>query len=154
MPGKATFWRVAGLYVLAALVALALVLAVALPAGGAVLATFAATDATAPRVAVAVLAALAALAGLLVLLLPLVLIQQHAMREVVLGGRRPVAALRGGWRVFRANLGPSILVFLIQQGLVLVAYTGVALVAVVLCLPAIVILIATSGGAAGSPSRW
>ena len=88
MPGKATFWRVAGLYVLGALVALALVLAVALPAGGAVLATFAATDATAPRVAVAVLAALAALAGLLVLLLPLVLIQQHAVRELVLGGAR------------------------------------------------------------------
>ena len=147
--GKATFWRVAGLYLLGALVALALVLAVALPAGGAVLATFAVTDATGPRVAIAVVAALAALAGLLVVLLPLVLIQQHAVRELVLGGRRPVAALRGGLRVFRANLGPSILMFLIQQGLVLVAYTGVGLAAVVLCLPAIVVLIATSGGAAG-----
>jgi len=147
--GLAAFWRTVGLYLLAALVALALVLAVAIPAGGSVLAVFAATDSTAPRVAVAVLAGLAALAALVVLLLPLLLIYQHAVRELVLGGARPVAALRGGWRVFRANLGPSILVFLIQQGLVLAGYAGIAIVAVVVSLPAIVVLVATGGGAAG-----
>ena len=147
--GRSVFWRTAGLYLLGFLVALALILAVAIPAGGAVLATFAATDATGARVAVAVLAGLAALAALLLLLLPLALILQHAIRELVLGGARPVAALRGGWRLFRANLGPSILVFLIQQGLVVVAYLAIAIVALVLSLPAIVILIATGGGAAG-----
>jgi len=147
--GLAVVWRTVGLYLLVALVAVALVLAVAIPAGGAVLAVFAATDATAPRVAVAVLAGLAALGALVVLLLPLLPISQHAIRELVLGGDRPVAALRGGWGVFRANLGPSILVFLIQQGLVLAAYTGIAIVAVVMSLPAIVVLVATGGGAPG-----
>ena len=147
--GRATFWRTAGLYVLAALIALALVAAVAVPAGGAVIATFAATGATGPRVAVVILAVLAALAGLLVLLLPLAVILQHAVRELVLGGARPVAALRGGWRVLRANPAPSLVLFLIQQGLVVVAYTALAVAAGLLCLPAIVVLVATDAGAAG-----
>jgi len=147
--GLAVFWRALGLYLLTALLALAVVLAVAVVAGGAVLATFAATETVGVRVFVAVLAGLAALAALVVLLLPLALIVQHAVRELVLGGARPVAALRGGWSMFRANLGPSILVFLIQQGLVLVGYTAIAIASVVLTLPAIVVLVATSGGAAG-----
>jgi hypothetical protein len=135
--------------VLIALIALALIAAVAVPAAGAVIATFAATGATGARVAVIILAVLAALAGLLVLLLPLALIQQHAVRELVLGGARPVAALRGGWRVLRANLAHSLVLFLIQQGLVVVAYTALAVAAGLLCLPAIAVLVATDGGAAG-----
>ena len=116
--GRATFWRMAGLYLLVAALALAVVVAVAVVAGGAVLATFTATDAVALRVLVAVLAALTALAALLVLLLPLLVIQQHAVRELVLGGARPVAALRGGWGVLRGNVASSVVLLLIQQGLV------------------------------------
>jgi hypothetical protein len=147
--GKATFWRMAGLYGLVVALALAVLMALLVVAGGAVLATFAVTDAVALRVLVAVLAALAALAGLLVLLLPLLVIQQHAIREVALGGARPVAGLRAGWGVLRANVASSVVLLLIQQGLVVVGYTGVGLAALVLCLPAIVVLVATEGAAAG-----
>jgi len=147
--GRATFWRTAGLFLLAAALVLAVLVALAIVAGGAVVATFAVTDAVALRVLVAVLAVLTALAALLVLLLPLFVIQQHAVREVVLGGARPVAALRGGWRVLRANVASSVVLVLIQQGLVLVGYTVVVIAAAVLCLPAIIVLVASGAGVAG-----
>lgn len=139
--GRATFWRVLGLFLLGTLVALAVVLALLVVCGGAVLVVFTVTDTVGLRVLVAVLAALGAVAALLLLLLPLALILQHALRELVLGGQPAVAALKGGWRLFRANLGPTILVFLIQQGLVLVGYTGIAIVALVLSSPAITFLL-------------
>jgi len=139
--GRATFWRMVGLYLLVAALALSVVVAVAVVAGGAVLATFAMTDAVAARVLVAVLGGLTALAALLVVLLPLLVVQQHAVRELVLGGAGPVAALRGGWRVLRGNMASSVIIFLIQQGLVLVGYSAVGIAAVVLAAPAITFLI-------------
>ena len=60
-----------------------------------------------------------------------------------------MAALRGGWRTLKANIGSSIVLLLIQQGLVLVGYVALAVGAVILFVPAIVVLIATSAGAAG-----
>ena len=95
------------------------------------------------------LSALLALTAFVVLLLPLFVVIQHAVRELVLTGARPVAALRGGWRVLRANIGPSLILLLIQQGLVFGAYLGVGIAVAVLCVPAIVVLVATDGGFAG-----
>jgi len=98
---------------------------------------------------VVILAVLAALAGLVLLFFPLLLIQQHAVRRLVLGGLRPVAALRGGFGVLRANIAHSILLFLIQQGIALAGYTAIGLVTVILFGPAIVVLIVTDAGTAG-----
>jgi hypothetical protein len=147
--GRATFWRMVGLYVLATLAGLGLVIIVGVLAGGPVLAVFAITDATGLRVAVVILAVLTALIGLVGLLIPFALLFQHAIREVALQGARPAGALRAGWRVLRGNPVPTLLLFLIEQGLVLAAYTGVGLISVILFVPAIVVLIATSAGPAG-----
>ncbi len=147
--GRAVFWRMLGLYLLGALYGLAAMLAVALLAGGPVLAVFTATDSTGARVAVVVWAVLVALATLLCLLLPLALLINHSVREVALRDARPVAALRGGWRVLRASPVATLLVFLIQLGIATAAYLALTLIAVILFVPAIVVLIATSAGAAG-----
>lgn len=147
--GRASFWRMVGLYLLGALVSVGLVLVVAVMAGGPVLAVFALTDATGLRVAIVILAVLGALVALLGLCFPLVLLTQHAIREVALHEARPVAALRAGWRVLRSNPAATLLLFLIQQGIVLACYAALALITVILFLPAIVVLIVTSAGTAG-----
>ncbi|HEX5908927.1 MAG TPA: hypothetical protein VFY44_00445 [Thermoleophilaceae bacterium] len=147
--GRATFWRVVGLYLLFVLIGLGVLLALAVVAGGAVLAAFTVTDAVVLRVLAIVFAVLAALVTVVALLLPLFLIHQHAQREVVLGGARPVAALRGGWRTLRANIGSSIVLLLIQQGLVLAGYVAIGLCAAIGFIPAIVVLVASGAGAAG-----
>ena len=147
--GRSSFWRVFGLGLLLVGFTLGTLLVVGLIVGGAVVGVLAATDVVAIRVFVIALSALAALAALLVLLLPLVVVGQHSIRELVLAGARPVAAFRGGWRMLRSNIGPSLILALIQQGLMFAAYVGVGIAAVMVCIPAIVVLVATGGGPAG-----
>lgn len=45
------------------------------------------------------------------------LVQQHAMRALVLRDERVFQSLRSGWRTLRQHFGPSLLVLLIQIGL-------------------------------------
>ena len=66
-------------------------------------------------------AALSGVAALMLVFLPLFVIAQHALRELVLAGRRPLESLRGGWRLLRARLGHSLLLVLIQQGIAVAA---------------------------------
>jgi hypothetical protein len=51
-----------------------------------------------------------------VILIPLAVIWQLALRELVLREEGPVISLRQGYRLFRAELGKSLLLFLIQVG--------------------------------------
>jgi hypothetical protein len=71
--------------------------------------------------------ALIAIALLIVGFIPLAVIAQFALRELVVGGERVFdSSIRGGYRLFRRNLGRSLLLWLIQVVLMLAA--GIALV--------------------------
>ena len=147
--GRASFWRVLGLIFLVGALVVAGLVAVLAVAGGAVALAFLATHSLPLRILSVLVAVLLGLATVFLGFFPLLLIHQHALRGAVLSGRRPVAALRGGWATLRADPGPSILVFLIQQGLALAGYTAVGLATVLLSVPAIIVMIATGAGSAG-----
>lgn len=93
-------------------------------------------------------------AGLLVtvIFIPVGIVAQFALRELVVGGRGVFASVGSGYRLFRRNLGRSLLVWFIQ--LVLMVGAGISLaiatfiLAVVLALPAIILAVAGSGSAA------
>jgi hypothetical protein len=145
--GRSTFWRILGFVLLALLIAFGLLLAVALPIVGVVVGAFTLTDAVMLQVLAVVGAVLLGIFALVLVLIPFAVIAQHAVREIVLAGKTVMESLRGGWSLFRRNLGHSLLLFLIQQGIGLGAGIVVALAALVLSLPAIV-LIATGSSAA------
>ena len=84
--GLSNLWRVLGYYVVFILLSLALLLAIAVPLGGLVLVTFAATESVEVRIAVAVLAGVTAIGQLILVFIPLAIIGQLALRELVLRG--------------------------------------------------------------------
>lgn len=152
LAGTSRFWRVLKLVVLLALVGVGLLLLVAVPLGGVVAGTFAATEAPGARIPVVVVAALIGLVAFICLFVPLSIVVQLSLRELVVGGDRPTAALRGGYRLFRRHPGKSLLVWLIQVGIVIGAVIAILvaalIVGVVLALPAIFLAVADLIGAA------
>ena len=64
------------------------------------------------------------LALLVVVFVPLAIIGQFALREIVVRREGVFASVRGGYGVFRRNIGRSLLVWLINLGLTI----GVAIV--------------------------
>jgi hypothetical protein len=143
--GRSAFWRVLGLGALVVAIAFGLLLALAVPLALMVGGTFALTDAALPRALAVIGAVLVGIAALTLVFLPLFGVGQYALRELVLGGRPVVESLRGGWGLLRANLGPSLLVFLIQQGISLGAGLVVAFALALLAVPAIVVAVAADG---------
>ena len=143
--GTSRFWRVLGYYVLFFLIGLALLITIAVPLGLVVAAVFAGTEATGARVVTVVLAALVAVSLLIVVFVSLSIIAQFALREIVIGGRRVIASIGGGLRIFRQNLGRSILVWLIQIALIIVATITLliagAAIGLILFLPTILLAI-------------
>lgn len=129
--GTRTFWRVLGWAVLLVLIAIGFLLAVGIPLGGIVFGVFAATEALAARIVVGILIGLIAIAALVVFFVALGIVGQLSMRELVLREERPVASLRYGYRLFRARLGPVLLVWLIQLGIAVAAFTLLFVVALV-----------------------
>lgn len=150
--GIARFWRVLGYYILFFLIGLALVIAIAGPLGLIIAAVFAGTEAIGARVATVVLAALVAIPLLIAVFVSLSIISEFALREIVVRGERILAAIGGGFRIFRQNIGRSILAWLIQIALIIVATIALllagALVGVVLFLPTILLSIAEYTAAA------
>lgn len=144
--GTARFWRVLGYYVLFFLIGLALLIAIAAPLGLVVAAVFAGTEAVGARVISVVLAALVALPLLIVAFVSLSIVSQFALREIVVRGQRIIASIGGGLRIFWQNLGRSILVWLIQIALVIVATIALtlagAVVGLILFLPTILLSVA------------
>ncbi len=114
--------------------------------------TFAATEAPAARIPVVVIAVLIGIVALICLFIPLSIVVQLSLREVVVGGERPTAAIRGGYRLFRRHLGTSLLLWLIQVGIEIGALIAILLAAllvgVVLALPAILLAVLELIGAA------
>ncbi len=144
--GASYFWRVLGQVLLFVGIVLGLLVAVGIPVALLVVGTFAATDAIAPRALVAVVAALVVVALLVVVFIPLAIVRQFARRELVVRGEGVLASVGSGYRLFRGNIGSSLLVWLIQLGLMLGA--GVALiialliVGLILFLPTILLAVA------------
>ncbi|CAA9480420.1 MAG: hypothetical protein AVDCRST_MAG45-125 [uncultured Solirubrobacterales bacterium] len=128
--GTRTFWRVLGWAALLVAIAVGILIVVGVPLGGIAFGVFSATESLGVRIAVGVILALLAIAALIVLLVPLQIIGALAVRDLVLREERPVAAFRNGYRMFRAQLGPSLLVWLIQFGITI----GVTIVTLVLVL--------------------
>lgn len=130
--GVSHFWRVLGLTVLLLLLGLGLFLVVATPTALAILAVFAATDSVALRISLIILVALVAITLLILLVILLAIIGELALRELVVRGERIVHSIGAGYRLFRRNLGRSLLVWLIQAALLFGAGLVVALVLFIL----------------------
>jgi hypothetical protein len=124
--GVSRFWRVLGYYIVFFLIGVALLVAVVLPLGLLVAGVFFATESVAARVVAAVVAGLGGVLLLIALFIPLAIIGQFALREIALRGAGVFGSVGGGYRVFRRNVGRSILVWLIQIGLMIAA--GIALI--------------------------
>jgi hypothetical protein len=150
--GTANFWRVLILKILFFLMALGLVLLLSIPVllGG--LAVFSLTDSTGLRVLAVVLGIIFAVAALIVVFIPFAIVSQFALRELVVSRRRVLDSVGGGFGLLRRNLGRSLLVWLLQLGVML--GLGIAVLAVIAILGAILLgpaiaLFATDHATAG-----
>ncbi len=136
--GLSNFWRVLGYYLLFILITLGLLLSIGIPIALLVAGVFAGTESVGVQVLVAVLAGLAVIVLLIVVFIPLSIIGQFALREIVVGRAGVVGSIGGGYRLFRRNLGRSLLVWLIQVALSIGA--GIVLLIVLLVLGLILFL--------------
>ena len=144
--GMGNFWRVLGYYVVFFLVALGLLVVIGIPVAILIGGTFAATESTGARVSVAVVVGILAVLLLIVVFIPLSIIAQYALREVVVRRERVLGSVGSGYGLFRRNLGRSLLLWLIQIGLsigIAIAFILVILiVGLVLFIPTIALAIA------------
>ena len=139
--GLGNIWRVLGYYVVFFLVGLGLLVAIGVPIALLIGGTFALTESVGARVLVSVLGGLLAVALLVAVFVPLSIVAQYALREIVVRGEGVFASVGGGWGVFRRNVGKSLLVWLINLGLgiavTIAVLIGLLLVGLVLFLPTI-----------------
>jgi hypothetical protein len=150
--GTANFWRVLGLKVLFFLIALGLLLVIFLPVVLGALAAFSLTDSTGLRVLAFVLGVLFVFVALVVVFLPFAIVNQFGLRELVVSRRRITESIAGGFRLFRRNIGRSLLVWLIQLAVML--GLGIAVLVVLVIFGAILLgpaiaLFATDHATAG-----
>ncbi|HLL98839.1 MAG TPA: hypothetical protein VK276_07145 [Rubrobacteraceae bacterium] len=150
--GTANFWRVLGLKVLFFLIALGLMLLIFLPVVLGGLAAFSLTDSTGLRVLAVALGVIFVFVALVVVFLPFAIINQYALRELVVSRRRIMESIAGGFGLFRSNIGRSLLVWLIQLAVML--GLGIAMLVVLVIFGAILLgpaiaLFATEHATAG-----
>jgi len=149
--GARLFWRVLGQILLFVGIVLGLLLVIGIPiallVGGAFL-----TDSTAFRVVAVVIAVPVVIAALLLVFIPVAIIRQFARRTMVVENDGVVASVRSGYRLFRGNIGRSLLVWLIQLGIMLGATIALIIAALIvgfiLFLPTILLAVAGSTTAA------
>jgi hypothetical protein len=115
--GMGNFWRVLGYYVVFFLVGLGLLMVIAIPAALLIGGTFAATQSTGVRVSVAVVVGILAFLLLIVVFIPLSIVGQYALRDIVVRRERVLGSVGSGYGHFRHNIGRSLLLWLIQLGL-------------------------------------
>jgi hypothetical protein len=150
--GTANFWRVLLLKVLFFLMALGFVLLLSIPVLLGVLAAFSLTDSTGVRILAVVLGVIFAVVALIVVFIPFAIVNQFALRELVVSRRRVLDSVGGGFGLLRRNLGRSLLVWLVQLGVML--GLGIAVLAVIVIFGAILLgpaiaLFATNHASAG-----
>jgi hypothetical protein len=144
--GMGNFWRVLGYYVVFFLIALGLLVLIASPVVLLIGGTFAATQSTGARVSVAVVVGILAVLLLIVVFIPLSIIGQYALRDIVVRRERVLGSVGSGYGLFRHNIGRSLLLWLIQLALSIgigIAFILLLLiVGLILALPAIALAVA------------
>jgi hypothetical protein len=115
--GLNNFWRVLGYIVVFFLVALGLLVVIAIPVALLIGGTFAATQSTGVRISVAVIIGLLAILLLILVFVPLYIISQYALRDIVVRRERVLGSVGSGYSLFRHSIGSSLLLWLIQLGL-------------------------------------
>jgi hypothetical protein len=145
--GAASFWRVLGQGLVLLLLSLAILVMLAVPSAAGVAATLFLTQSVGFRVLFIVLIVLLFLALLFAVFVPLSIVGQFALRELVVRRRPVISSIGGGFGLFRQNLGRSILVWLIGMGLSL--GTGAGALAAFLLLGIVLVGPAVALGAAG-----
>jgi hypothetical protein len=115
--GMGNFWRVLGYYVVFFLIALGLLMVIGIPVALLIGGTFAATQSTGVRVSVAVVVGILAVLLLIVVFIPLSIIGQYALRDIVVRRERVLGSVGSGYGLFRHNIGRSLLLWLIQLGI-------------------------------------
>ncbi len=146
--GTGNFWRVLGYYIVFFLVGLGLLVVIGIPVALLIGGTFAATQSTGVRVSVAVVVGILAFLLLIVVFIPLSIVGQYALRDIVVRRERVLGSVGSGYGHFRHNIGRSLLLWLIQLGLSIgigIAFILLLLiVGLILALPAIALAIAGS----------
>jgi hypothetical protein len=143
--GARNFWRVLLQILLFLGIVLGLLLAVGIPVALLVAGAFA-TGSTALRAVAVIFAVLVAVVVLVIVFVLVAIVRQFARRELVVRGASVLGSVGSGYRLFRRNLVRSVLVWLIQLGLMLGA--GIALlialviVGLLLFLPTILLAVA------------
>lgn len=116
--GLARFWRVLGLIGVIGLIWLVATLVLFAVAGVIGVGAFLVTESVALRVLVVVLVGLIFLPLAIAITVSFALLGRYALREVVVGDERVFASIEGGLRLLRRNVGRSLVLLLIQLGLV------------------------------------
>jgi hypothetical protein len=144
--GMGNFWRVLGYYVVFILIAIGLLLVIGIPVALVIGGTFAATQSVGARITVAVVVGLLAVLALVVVFVPLSIIGQYALREIVVRRERVLGSVGSGYGIFRRNLGRSLLILLIQFGIsigiAIAFFLALLIVGLVLFIPTIALAIA------------
>jgi len=115
--GMGNFWRVLGYFVVFFLIALGLLVLIGIPVALLIGGTFVATQSVGARVSVAVIVGILAILALIVVFIPLSIIGQYALREIVVSRARVLASVGTAYGLFRRNIGRSLLLWIIQLGL-------------------------------------
>lgn len=123
--GLSYFWRVLLQTLLVGLISLAVVIPVYLLLAAAFVRLFAgiaATDSTAARVVIAlacVVAILLLVVALVIASVALAIVGQLALRDLILGHSGIVSSIGNGYRIFRRNLGRTLLLLVMQIAIAL-----------------------------------
>jgi hypothetical protein len=144
--GLGNFWRVLGYIVVFILIAIGLLLVIGIPVALLIGGTFAATQSLGARITVSVVVGLLAVLALIVVFVPLSIIGQYALREIVVRRERVLASVGSGYRIFRRNIGRSLLILLIQFGIsigiAIAFFLALLIVGLVLFIPTIALAVA------------
>jgi hypothetical protein len=144
--GMGNFWRVLGYYIEFFLIALGLLMVIGIPVALLIGGTFALTQSTGVRVSVAVVVGILAVLLLIVVFVPLYIIAQYALRDIVVRRERVLGSVGSGYGLFRHNIGRSLLLWLIQLGLsigIVIAFLLLLLIiGLVLFIPTIALAVA------------
>jgi hypothetical protein len=139
--GARNFWRVLLQILLFLGIVLGLLLAVGIPVALLVAGAFA-TNSIALRAVAVIFAVLVAVVLVVVVFVFVAIVRQFARRELVVRGARVLGSVGSGYRLFRGNLGRSVLVWLVQLGLMLAAGIALVIVGLLLFLPTILLAVA------------
>ena len=144
--GMGNFWRVLGYFVVFILIAIGLLLVIGIPVALLIGGTFAATQSLGARITVGVVVGLLAVLALIVVFVPLSIIGQYALREIVVRRERVLGSLGSGYGIFRRNIGRSLLILLIQFGIsigiAIAFFLALLIVGLVLFIPTIALAVA------------